>query len=526
MLLLLAYLCRRFYRGFIVHLVAFSLIWSPVMQARAVAPVAVVLVPAAVMMARAFAVAAARVGPQLTATNAAAGTGLALVALAGENWTAVHSYTVNAAANFHANVTAGVASLASLASSVNVNSIVTDLATFSLSATSGSVFASYGTTPTKQTLPADPGDTSFPSSPRWDGQPGYLPIAGNSFSTVWNASGFRHYLCPILSGGSGSDASAQACRNLPEMPFSTYNYGTQYQSIGVGCNEPLECAKAYVAARLVTLSMTTSGQANGQGQLFYASIISNVSVDYGSCYDARFSGSSVFNNYRCPTTLHYDLQSHAGSGAYSGVQPITENFNIDVTLNRPSFSQAQTLNDFIDRYPLAGSQPVTNTSLAQIANAMFSAAANRAGYEGINYFPITAADFANAAQPGEVVPLSSFITPVSAAPGTTPGTGTGNPPATGGTVDLGPNPAIAQPTLEGIPTAAQIMAPIFDLFPSLRNFQVPGHTSQCPPFVIPFFGQDYGTTKHCELLESQRGPLGAAALVGWSIAALIIVLGA
>lgn len=526
MLLLLAYLCRRFFRGFVVHLVAFSLIWSPVMQARAVGP-AVILVPAAVMMARAFVVAATRVGAQLTSTNVAAGSGLALVALAGENWTAVQGYTINAAANFHANVTAGVATLASVASSVNVNTIVTDLATFSLSATAGSVYASYGQTPTKQALPADPGDTSFPVSPRWDGQPGYLPIAGNSFSTVWNASGFRSYLCPLLSGGTGSDASAQACRNLPEMPFSTYNYGTQYQSIGVGCNDPKECAKAYVAARLVTLSMTASGQANGQGMLYYANIISNVSVDYASCYDARFAGSSVFNNYRCPVTLNYQQQMHTGAGVYSGAQGMTENFNIDVTLNRPSFSQAQTLNDFIDRYPLAGSQPVTAQSLAQIANAMFAAAAGRAGYQGINYFPITAADFTAAAQPGEVVPLSSLTTPVSAA-GTTPGTGTGNPTAPGGTatVDLGPNPGIAQPALEGIPTAAQIMAPIFDLFPSLRNFQVPGHTSQCPPFVVPFFGQDYGTTKHCELLESQRAPLGAAALVGWSIAALIIVLGA
>lgn len=525
MLLLLVYLLRRFYRGFIVHLVAFSLIWSPVMQARAVAP-AVILVPAAVMMARAFVVAATRVGAQLTATNVAAGSGLALVALAGENWTAVEGYTINAAANFHASVTAGVATLASMASSVNVNSIVTDLATFSLSATSGSVFASYGNTPTKQALPADPGDTSFPTSPRWDGQPGYLPIPGSSFSTVWNTSGFRSYLCPVLSGGIIADPTADACRSLPEMPFSTYNYGSQYQSIGVGCNQPLECAKAYVAARLVWLSMYPGTQSNGQGQLFYANIVSNVSVDYGSCYDSRYAGSSIFSSYRCPITLRYQLQTHAGSGSYSAAQPVTENFNIDVTMNRPSFSQAQTLNDFIDRYPLAGSQPVTNTSLAQIANAMFLAAANRAGYQGINYFPITAADFANAAQPGEVVPLSSFITPVTAAPGTTPGTGTGNPPATGSTVDLGPNPGIAQPTLEGIPTAAQIMAPIFDLFPSLRNFQVPGHTSQCPPFVVPFFGQDYGTTKHCELLESQRGPLGAAALVGWSIAALIIVLGA
>jgi hypothetical protein len=525
MLFLFAYLCRRFYRGLIVQLVAFSLIWSPVMQARAIVPAAVVLVPAAVMMSRAFVIAATRVGSQLTHTDALAGVGLGLVAVAGANWTAVQGYAINAAANFHSNVTAGVATIASLASSVNVNSIVTDLATFSLSASGGYVYGTYGSTPTKAALPSDPGDTSFPSSPRWDGQPGFLPIAANSFSTVWNASGFRSYLCPLLSGGTGSTASTDACRTLPEMPFSTFNYGTQYQSIGIGCNDPRECAKAYLAARLVTLSMSKTGQQNEQLMHIYSSVISNVSVDLANCFDSRFTGSSSFSSYRCPATLNYQQQTHNGT-TYSSPQPASETFNIDVTLNRPSFSQAATLNDYIERYPLAGSQPVTPASLAQIANAMFLAAANRAGYAGINYFPITAADFTAAAQPGEVVPLGSFTTPVTAAPGT--GTGTGNPTAPGGsaTVDLGPNPSIAQPTLEGIPTAAQIMSPIFDLFPSVRNFQVPGHTSQCPSFVVPFFGQDYGTTKHCELLESQRGPLGAAALVGWSITALIIVLGA
>ncbi len=524
MLILCIYLCRRFYRGFVVNLVAFSLIWSPVMQARAIPP-AVILVPVAVMMARAFVVAATRVGAQLTATNVAAGSGLALVALAGENWTAVQGYTVNAAADFHTAVSAGVASFASLASSVNVGTIVTDLATFALSPTAGSVYASYGNTPTKQAIPADPGDPSFPQAPRWDGQPGYLPIAGNSFSTVFNASGFRTYMCPLLSGGTIYDASALACQSLPEMPVSTFNYGAQYQSIGIGCNHAPECAKAYAAARLVTLSMSLSGQLDPQGRRTYASVISNVSADFASCYDSRLSGSGTFTSYRCPTTLRYEQQVSEGTG-YSSPQPVTENFNVDVTINRPSFSQAGSLNDFIDRYPLAGSLPVTNGSMAQIANAMFAAAANRAGYQGINYFPITAADFQAAAQPGEVVPLGSFITPVSAAPGTTPGTGTGNPPATGGTVDLGPNPGVAAPTLEGIPTAVQILSPVFDLFPSLRNFSVPGHTSQCPSFSFNVFGHDIASSKHCELIEGQRSAFGAAALAMWTIATVIIVLGA
>lgn len=523
MLILFAYLVRRFHRGLVVYTVAFSLIWSPVMQARAVVPaVAAVAVPVAAMVGRAFLAAVARMGPQVTVSNVLYGGGLAAAAYAGENWTEISGYAANSAASFHSTVSAGVASFASLASSLNINSLVTDFGTFSLSATSGNVYASYGNTPTRPSLPADPGDTSFPSSPRWDGQPGYTPIAGKSFSSVYNTSGFKNYLCPVLSGGTGSDASALACQSLPEMPYSTFPYNAQYQSIGVGCNYPTECAQAYIAARLVTLSMTTSAQSDGTGRRYYQSIISNVSVDYASCYDSRFTGSGTFTSYRCPTTLNYQMQPFIGSGAYGPAQAVTENFNIDAIITRPSFSQAGTLNDFIDRYPLAGSHPVTNATLAAITNAMFQAAASRPGYAGINYFPITAADFQAAAQPGEYVPLGSMVLPLAAVPGT----GTGNPPAPGGAIDLGPNPGVAAPTLEGIPTAAQILAPVFDLFPSLRNFSVPGHASQCPAISFTVFAADIATAAHCDLIEGQRSAFGAASLAMWTILTVLIVLGA
>lgn len=526
MLVLCLYLCRRFYRGFVVHLVAFSLIWAPVMQARAIPPVAVALVPAAVMLARVFATAAARVGPQLTYTNAAAGTGLALVALAGENWTSVQEYAVSAAAAFHTTISNGATSVASLASSLAVNSLVTDFATYSLNAAGGSVFSSYGRTPTRDPLPAEPGDPAFPSSPRWDGNPGFQPIPGASFSTVWNASGFKTYLCPVMNTGPTSDVMAQFCSGLPEMPFSTFNYGTQFSQIGIGCNYPTECAQAYVAARLVQLSHAPSNTTDNQGHRVYLNIISNVTVQNASCYDSRFAGNPTFNSWRCPVTLGYEIQQWSGL-QYSAPSPVSEQYNVDVIMNAPPISQAGSLNDYIDRYPLAGNHPVTPATLAQIANAMFSAAAAKPGYVGINYFPITAADAVSAAQPGEVVPLSSMVAPIAGAP-TTPGTGTGtgNPPATGGTIDLGPNPGVGAPTLEGIPTAAQILAPVFDLFPSLRNFSVPGHTSTCPPLQLTLFNQDISSSKHCEVIEGQRSAFGAAALAMWTILTVVIVLGA
>lgn len=528
LLLLLSWrLLRRFHRPMFSLILAVQLAWAPVQQARAIAPLAPVAIAIAVFAGRAFVAAAARMGAQLTYTSAATATAAAGGAyLVDRNWPDIVEYNKNAAPSYGTSVSNGVPSYASMASGVNVNTVQTDTTSYSWSPLPGAVTANVGNVPIKDALTPDNDAGDFPSTVRWDGYRKYQPIAGSSFSTVWNSSGFKAYLCPVLSPSINEpDAS---CRTLPEMPFATYKYQTQYQSIGAGCIDANTCARAYVAGRLVHLSgtLSTSGYQNEQGQAWYQQAIQNVTTNFGACYDSRYSQYNNFGGYRCPVTLSYS-QAYLSPGQTPTFNSVTENLVIDVTLIRPSFSTGTSLNDYIDRYPAAGMEPIVPSSLANVLNAMFQAAASRAGYEGVNYFPITAADAAAALQPGEMVPLSELVKPIPASgTGTQPGTGTGNPTAPGTTVDLGPNPAIAAPTLEGIPTAAQILAPIFDLFPSLRNFTVPGHTSQCPQFVVPFFGQDIATTKHCELIEGQRSAIGAAALVGWSIAALVIVLGA
>lgn len=162
----------------------------------------------------------------------------------------------------------------------------------------------------------------------------------------------------------------------------------------------------------------------------YANSVQNVSADFGSCFDARYSAYTSLPGYRCPATLSYSIAKLEGPSP-DVYQAVVEPYSIDVNLNRPPFTSAQTLNDFIDRYPLAGSQPLSPVAIANIINAMFVQASSRAGYDGINYFPITAADVVSALQPGEVVPLSSLVAPVA---GT--GAGTGNPAIPG--TDLQP----------------------------------------------------------------------------------------
>lgn len=529
LLLLLSWrLLRRFHRGIICTLVSVQLAWLPVHTARAALPA--VAIGIGVLALRVFQLAGTAMGSALTAAGltaetAAAGgiAGAGLLIYADTTWNDVVGYNKNATASYQTGVSAGVPSFASMASSVGVYTASTDTTSYSWAPLPGTVTAQIGNVPPKDPLPASGAGDQLPATVRWDGFIKYLPTS-NSYSTVYNTSGFKTYLCPVLSPSTNEPDAT--CRNLPEMPYASLKYQAQYLSIASGCMEPQDCARAYVAARLIALSGTPGSGYDLQGRQFFQMAIKDVSVVWAACFDARYSQYSTFSSWRCPGTLTYNRAYLSGIEPQSW-QSVTEQLNVDVYPQRPSFQGGSSLNDYIQRYPLAGGEPLMPASLATVFDAMFKAAAAKPGYSGLNYFPITAAHVSAALQPGELVPLSELVAPIPASGvGTQPGTGTGNPTAPGSTVDLGPNPAIPAPALEGIPTAAQILAPIFDLFPSLRNFTVPGHTSQCPQFVVPFFGQDIATTKHCELIEGQRSAIGAAALVGWSIAALVIVLGA
>ncbi len=519
MIFLIAYFLRRISHNLLIGIISFSLIWSPVFQARAFAPA--LIIPVGIAAARVFAAAAARVGPLLTHTNTAVGTAAGgLAFLADRNWEDIVQYTKNAASASHAAISSGVMSFAALANSVGINSVQTDLATFSWSGASGVVYSSYGSVPMKDALPSVSGDTTFPYQTRSDGFFLYQALSGHSFSSVVSYSGLKTYLCPVLDNSFYS-ATKTICRTLPEVPISDFNFYTQYPDIGIACNEPLDCAKAYISARLAYLSWEK------QNGMPYSFAIKNASANFLSCFDSRYSSYSLFSGYRCPVELSYD-KADLLSGSPQTFTAISETHNIDIRLSPPPFSQSQTLNDLVANHPQAGSEPLSPAAIASIINAMFQRAATRPGYEGLNYFPITAVDVIQGIGSARV-PLSSLLTEATTTSTSVPDEGTTPPPpppVPGATLDLGADPGISAPTLDAIPTAAQIMAPIFDLFPSLRNFQTPGHTSQCPAISVPFFGEEISTNKHCELLESQRAPLGAAALAGWSIAVLIIVLGA
>lgn len=94
-------------------------------------------------------------------------------------------------------------------------------------------------------------------------------------------------------------------------------------------------------------------------------------------------------------------------------------------------------------------------------------------------------------------------------------------------VDFGPDPGIDVPTLEDIPTASNILDPIFNLFPVLRNFQVPSSNSGvCPHLQFEMFERSYDISAHCDLLEEQKTVLQSVFSLFWLVMALTILLGA
>jgi hypothetical protein len=182
-------------------------------------------------------------------------------------------------------------------------------------------------------------------------------------------------------------------------------------------------------------------------------------------------------------------------------------------------------------------KPLSNEMLAAAVNAawraMPSTTSNALPWSPTD--PVTPDEVAvwKAANPTAVPTVGQAIEPVAAPsatavpitqPGATPATGPAPTPGTGAPVDLGPNPNIGAPTLEGTPTAQSILDPLLNLMPDLKNFTVPAHSTDCPKPSFSAFSQTYVIASHCDLFESNRSIIEAAMLLVWTIGSVIIVL--
>lgn len=92
-------------------------------------------------------------------------------------------------------------------------------------------------------------------------------------------------------------------------------------------------------------------------------------------------------------------------------------------------------------------------------------------------------------------------------------------------IDLS-HPNVGPPELEKPPTGYEIIKPILDLMPSLRNFAVPSHSGTCPKPSVNLFGTTYTMSTHCDLIEPMRSTMQSVAFVVYAIVAVFIILGA
>jgi hypothetical protein len=240
---------------------------------------------------------------------------------------------------------------------------------------------------------------------------------------------------------------------------------------------------------------------------------------------------------------------------YGNVNPVElPNLVIDPTV-KPIVKQ--NLND---AYPLlsaaAKSEAVNPQVVAQIADAAWRNAAAQPGYQGQPYTvsnPVTEQDVTTwtQAHPNDVTKVDDLLRPATNATTYPDGvpmavsltyTPPANTPATSNDVnvintpnvnvvntvkvDFGTDPGVADPALESTPTGSQILQPLTSLFPELRSFQTPQHSSACPKPVFEVFGKSIVMDSQCTIAEQHRGALAAVMAAVWLLVGLFILLSA
>jgi hypothetical protein len=203
--------------------------------------------------------------------------------------------------------------------------------------------------------------------------------------------------------------------------------------------------------------------------------------------------------------------------------------------------------------PVTGAAPLTASTLGPITPADIQVALNEAG-QGDNFtvsdlLQTTDASGVSVGQSVGTVPIpdttatsvvpapssgaNTQTVPTSTATTTTTATTTASDGVTSTTtststttLNLGPDPNIGAPSLGEPPSGHDILAPLLGLFPSLKSFEVPAHSSVCPTATFPIFGKSIVMDAHCSLFEMIRDILSAAMLLFWSLVAMFKLLSA
>lgn len=338
---------------------------------------------------------------------------------------------------------------------------------------------------------------------------------GDSSVKAWQARYFSDY---ISTGWVYGASIKNAVEGLHLHAAAVGADGTGFQTTYCSATQ---------AGRAYTCNVSYTVKSNGAKSNITATVIVAEGLDLQtSCPDGYKTDSSTCFKMN-PTQL-------PGGGTVTG-----------------SFGQAQA--------NLPSNASVSHSEIAGIANNYWQKAAVQPGYEGVPYDfanPITAADVqaglaANPAASARAVdwlspsptvnPDTAFdtatnpLSPPSFSPAPNAGGSTLTSPTPSPSpetvpktqVDLGPDPGIGYPGLEATPTHSEILAPIINLFPTLKGWKMPAHDAVCPTFSfsVPFLSSHtYLIDMHCTLLEEHKRVLYNIAMLCWLVIALRIFL--
>ncbi|WP_189461494.1 hypothetical protein [Jeongeupia chitinilytica] len=343
------------------------------------------------------------------------------------------------------------------------------------------------------------------------------PIGNGSWSS---------YTSPLCN-----PAITTTCGMNAQLPNSLPYYTQGYPNSGtvIGCVSALDCVTQRAAAE-------AHFQSSAVINLNYAIAPNPVSP----CLAEPCS-------YRITVTWD-PLPGSTVSGEVIDVYPTTNSSYVPSPTTRTG-----TLNDIAGAItPDMLNQPLPDALLAQIANRLWQIAASNPGYNGLPYSatnPITANDISSirsqnpditpkwndlvnttpSAPSYPTVPISPDpipVTPTNPSPVPNPNPSPVPNPSNNTQVNLGPDPGIGQPALEAIPSASDILKPLLDLFPDLRNFSMPGHSGECPRPTFDVFGKSIQMNSQCDLAEQNRAVIFSIMTVTWLVIALFIVLSA
>lgn len=189
--------------------------------------------------------------------------------------------------------------------------------------------------------------------------------------------------------------------------------------------------------------------------------------------------------------------------------------------------------------PYDATNPVTGDEVSQVAQ-------ETGGMPTVGDFisPVVDGDngLVQAGSSGTGSFAGSIVLPVAAAAAAGTGTGSGSPSGTGTGGVVSPNLSCGLPGTPACevdwgstgggpsdptaPTMSSILSPVFNLFPGLRHWVAPVHSSTCPTPSFSFFGSQVSFSPVCSMLSQYSGTIGNASVLGATFLSAIILLGA